>query len=1081
MYLEEISIYGFKTFRNETRLKLSPRVTAIVGPNGSGKSNIVDAVRWALGEHRLTLLRASSATDLIFSGSSFKKPLSVASVKLIFNNEDRTFPSVNTPRVIIERRIYRSRDSHYFLNGEELRLQDVFSLFYSAGMYNQTYSIVSQGRVDEILLAKPEQKRALIEQVAGVSVFKKKRKEALKKLDETEQNLLRVKDILNELRKKAERIINESKKAHMYYFLQDRLKQLEGTLLNYSLTNIKREIDVLRSAIKDSELEEENISKKIRTLKEEIQREEEKNEGFLQDLKELRKKEEELKIELAKLEEKEIFETRNREEIEKRIAELNANVDSMERKANYLKKEKSNISEKISALRNEIESKKKEISELKNKLNILNERIVPLIENEKSIEKKREELREKRIILERRLSEIKSVISNFESEKRRIEMLVMKTERINENKVSMLEDEINFVKGEIENTEEAMNSLREEVALLKYRISETKRFVNSTSASGEKYVKGTLGEMLGKNSIPGIEEELSRFVITSISDIKGKRSGGFFVKENLVHMQIAESEEVKPLKTVGDAGFLQGIYVANDIFSASDFFKKNAEKIFIKKILTKDGFVLYSPFEIKVSATILLEEKLKLLKTMEEELKRKNSAIQELSSKLKDLKNKLSQLFKERSNALMEVEKKREALKKKKRVAMLNEWIAEKKDESEGIRKEIEKLLSEISSISSSEESKRLGKDIEELKSEINGKLFSLKDKEYELRRLIDNEVSLSGRIKGLKSERGEIERQISELETDLKIVKQELFSIEKKRNKIKLDIAEIEENKKSFEEKEKDFENELKRKNLELERLAEQREEILKKTEKQRVRLAQKETQAQAIVEKLKEKGIKEREILYKVDERKLRTEIASVKAKINALGAIDFTSVGEEEAIKEELNKKETVYNDVYEAKRELERFIREMEERARREFEKTLSGVEKYFTLFFRRMFKGGEATIERITNDEGEISGIELSVRLPGKRKQSLPLLSGGEKSLTALAFLFAIFKVKPAPFYILDEVDAALDEENVVRFGELLSEEADFAQFIVITHNKETMQRADMLYGITMEEDGVSKTVSLKLA
>ena len=215
-------------------------------------------------------------------------------------------------------------------------------------------------------------------------------------------------------------------------------------------------------------------------------------------------------------------------------------------------------------------------------------------------------------------------------------------------------------------------------------------------------------------------------------------------------------------------------------------------------------------------------------------------------------------------------------------------------------------------------------------------------------------------------------------------------------------------------------------------------------------------------------------------MDERKIRIEIASVKAKINELGAIDFTSVGEEESIKEELEKKESVYKDVLSSKKELEKFIEELDKKAKEEFEKTLSGVEKYFSEFFRKMFKGGEASIERIFDEYDEVSGIEISVRLPGKRKQSLPLLSGGEKSLTALAFLFAIFKVKPAPFYVLDEVDAALDEENVVKFSELLSEESSFAQFIVITHNKETMQRADMLYGITMQEDGISKAVSLKL-
>ncbi len=1080
MYLEEISIYGFKTFRNETRLKLSPRITAIVGPNGSGKSNIVDAVRWALGEHRLTLLRASSATDLIFSGSSFKKPLSVASVKLIFNNEDRAFPSVNTPRVIIERRIYRSKDSHYFLNGEELRLQDVFSLFYSAGMYNQTYSIVSQGRVDEILLAKPEQKRALIEQVAGVSVFKKKRREALKKLDETEQNLLRVKDILNELRKKAERIINESKKAHMYYFLQDRLKQLEGTLLNYTLTNIRREIDALKSAIKDSELEEEEIVRKMRILKEELQKEKDKNSGFIKSLEGLRKKEEELKIELAKLEEKEIFQTKKREEIEKQIAELNANADSLERKIQYLENEKRSVSEKISALEKEIKTRKNEIAELKEKLKELNSRLEPLAEKEKDAEKRKEELREKRVTFERKLSEIKAYISNIESEKRRIEAFVRSAEKIDDRRVFALEEKISALKREIGGAEDKMNSLREETALLKYKISEIRNFVNSVSSGGGKYEKGTLGEMMGRNVFPGIEEELSRFVADGLDDVKGKKNGGFFVRKNLVRLRAVESEKVKPLK-MDEPGFLQGIYVADDIFSASEFFRENAEKVFIKKVLTRDGFVFYSPFEVKVSTAILVEEKAKLLKEMEEALRRKNASAQELSAKLNGLKKKLSDLIKEYSSALRDAETKKEALEKKKLLRSLADKIAEKGGEAERVKKEIEKLKSEISSVSAGEELRRLRNEVEKLKSQINGKLFALKDKEYELKRLVESESSFSGRIKGLASKKEEIKKRISELETDLKIVKQELFSIEKRRNKIKLDLAEIEKNKKSFEDKEKSFENELKRKNLELERLAEQREELLRKTEKRRVKLAQKEAQAQAIVEKLREKEIKEREILYKVDEKKLRLEIASVKAKINALGAIDFTSVGEEEAVKEELKKKESVYNDVSEAKKELEKFIKEMEEKAKREFEKTLSGVEKYFALFFRRMFKGGEATIERILNEKGEVSGIELNVRLPGKRKQSLPLLSGGEKSLTALAFLFAIFKVKPAPFYILDEVDAALDEENVVRFGELLSEEADFAQFIVITHNKETMQRADMLYGITMEEDGVSKTVSLKLA
>ncbi len=1079
MYLEEISIYGFKTFRNETKLKLSPRITAIVGPNGSGKSNIVDAVRWALGEHRLTVLRAATTTDLIFSGSSFKKPLSVASVKLVFNNEDRTFPSINTPRVIIERRIYRSRDSHYFLNGEELRLQDVFSLFYSAGMYNQTYSIVSQGRVDEILLAKPEQKKALIEQVAGVAVFKKKRKEALKKLEETEQNLLRVKDMLSELRKKAERIINESKKAHMYYFLQDRLKQLEGTLLNYSLTETRREIKILQSAIKDSELEEDTILKRIRELKEKIQKEETENSDFIEDLENLRKKEEDLKIELAKIEEKEIFETKRKENLEKQISEVNSRIDSMSRKADFLKKENEKVLQKISQVKAEIDAQRKEIDELKNRLKSVYEKISPLRDEEKIIKNEVENLREKRIAKERKLSELKTVLSNLEKKKHEIEIFILNAKKINENEVSMIKSDIDVLKKVIENKEKEINSLREKTALLKYKIAETKRFLNSALVGNGRYKKGTLGELIGENALPGIEEELSRIVIDNLEEVKDKRSGGFFVKENLLNVKTVETDHVKPLK-IDEPGFLRGVYIASDIFSASEFFKENIEKVFIKKILTKDGFVLYSPFEIKVSATILVEEKQKLLKVMEESLKSNNQKLNNLLSELKKLKDNLSNLFTDYSAAVRRAETKKEAAEKEKMLSSLEIKIESTRKEIGKLEDEIKRIVSEISEFSVNEKLSALEKEAENLKNQINGKLFTLKDKEYELRKLEEERISYSKRLESIESGKNRARQELSDLETDLKIVKQELFSIEKRRNKIKLDIADIEKNKKLFEEKEKDFKDELKRKNLELERLSEQREEILRKIEKQRINLAQKEARAQAIIEKLKEKEIKEREILYRVDEKKLRIEIASVKSRINSLGAIDFTSVGEEESIKEELQKKESVYNDVLEAKKELEKFIREMEDRAKREFEKTLTGVEKYFALFFRRMFKGGEASIERIVNEKNEITGLELNVRLPGKRKQSLPLLSGGEKSLTALAFLFAIFKVKPAPFYILDEVDAALDEENVLRFGELLSEEADFAQFIVITHNKETMQRADMLYGITMEEDGVSKTVSLKL-
>ncbi len=1078
MYLEEIAIYGFKTFRNETRLKLSPRITAIVGPNGSGKSNIVDAVRWALGEHRLTLLRAATATDLIFSGSSFKKPLSVASVKLIFNNEDRAFPSVNTPRVIIERRIYRSKDSHYFLNGEEIRLQDIFSIFYSAGMYNQTYSIVGQGRIDEILLAKPEQKRALIEQVAGVSVFKKKRKDALKKLDETEQNLLRVKDLLNELQKKTERIINESKKAHMYYFLKDRLKQLEGTLLNYSLTNLKREIETLESGLKDFDAELYSVSEKIRKLRSEIDKEAKENESFLKSIEELKEKENELKIRLATFEEKERSDSDRKEALEKMLAELESSLESIERKIKFLEKDKEEILKKKDAAKESAEKKKEEISMLKKEIARLNEKIKPLLEMEKEAEKRKEVLRNALTDKEKRIGVLEVAINNLETEKRRITFLVESAKKAQFENPESIKNKMEKIKLFLEEKEHALSEEKEKVALLKYRISETKKFIEAFSGGKKNYPVGTLGSLLKNTDIlPGIEEELSSVIIENESGLSGKKKGSFFVKNRLKKFLIKESGSVKPLDREG--GFLQGIYVAEDIASAFAFFAENAEKLFVKKIITKDGFVLKSPFEIKVNSSILAKEREKLLALLEREARERNRSINSLYNEIRENKKRISELSDAYLKALREEERRKEALEKEKRIPLIAKEIEEKKEEISVLKSDAEKIRTKISAEGKRTEINEIQKKLNNLKNILNGKLFSLKDSEFELRRLSDAEESISSRIKGLLRKKEEIKKQVSETETDLKIVKQALFSIEKEQNKIKLDLAEIARKKKELQGREYEITNEFRRKNLELERLTEQKEEIARKIEKQKIALAEKRAKVEATKEKMKEKVIREYEISYRVDQTKLRAEIASVKSKMESLGAIDFTSVEEEESVKEELNKKKAVYDDVLESKKELERFIKEMEENAKRAFENTLSGVEKYFAEFFRKMFRGGEAFIERITDERGEIKGIELDVRLPGKKRQSLPLLSGGEKSLTALAFLFAIFKVKPAPFYVLDEVDAALDEENVVRFGELLSEEADFAQFIVITHNKETMQRADMLYGITMEEDGVSKTVSLK--
>jgi chromosome segregation protein len=489
---------------------------------------------------------------------------------------------------------------------------------------------------------------------------------------------------------------------------------------------------------------------------------------------------------------------------------------------------------------------------------------------------------------------------------------------------------------------------------------------------------------------------------------------------------------------------------------------------------------MLSPFEVKINSDLLIEEKSRELKKLLEDKNLKESKQTNLIKEIYELNNKIKALQNTLQTAKRKEEEKNKALMQKGRIAQIEKEMVKKKTAAQNIESEIKLLVSQINSLSEKGILSEKRKKLDELKNSLHRETMLLKDIQYKADTIGNDIKHAEIRLKSTNRNTESLIEENKNLEINLKIAKQDLFQSERAYNKLKLDIAELQSIEKEIKEKTTDIEKEIKRINLEISRMEEQKENILKKIEKQHIAMAEKNTQINNIKERMREKGIKEREILYEIDEKKIKIEISSVKAKIQSLGAIDFTSVEEEEQVKEEFKKKESIYKDVLSSKKELESFIKEMEKRTHEEFENTLQGVEKYFSVFFRRMFKGGNANIERTMDEKKEVKGIELSVRLPGKKKQSLPLLSGGEKSLTTLAFLFAIFKVRPAPFYVLDEVDAALDEENVIKFGELLGEEADFAQFIVITHNKETMQKADMLYGITMEEDGISKVVSLKL-
>lgn len=1087
MHLEEIELFGFKTFVSNTKIILSKNITAIVGPNGSGKSNVVDAIRWILGETKFTLLRATESADLIFSGSSSKSPLNVASVKMIFNNEDHKLP-IKTPRFVIERRIYRNKESHYYVNGEESSLQNVLSIFNSGGIFGANFAIVGQGRVEEILLARPEEKKAILDKVAGIERFRKRREEALKKLQETDENLVRVYDRLSELRHNAERTVSEAKKAHLYYMLVDKLKILEATFYVSRIAALNKEIALINIGLESFNSEKEEINTLISNKKKEFEEIHGRLIVINNQYDSVKQKMNEYRIESAHLVEKENALRDKIAMLENKQAENKLRIEKLLRTSKYiledLKKaatEKSSKEEKLSTLRNE------EI-DIANSLETLKAELEPFLSEESEVKERITKLTEERIKKEKIISSLSTDIRYLSNELASIERLLEETSY----KKTVSEEEIlskmNSARSKKDLLQKELSELYEERSLLRYRINENKKSIVDTSEFD--FPQGTIGALLNiKKLVPGIEEELKAQVIRSFEDLNGKDEGMFFVDQSMKgrndklgktdDLPIFVDERAKPINEFigSDSIYLKGIYYAESLANALDVFRNYVGHYFIRKIITQDGFVVLSPFQILANSSITSlkkQEKIEELVALAEEA---DTKISKLQVSIENIDNDAKNLERDLAKARLVNEEIRNSASISIKAEEIKKKIKENESRIELESENIKSIITSMSQFSFDEKLSLLRETFEKKKDTLRECSSQIREIEFEIKAAEHDIDEKRRRIDSIKSEIEDVEKLNN---SDVRLLEQELRDAIDKLSSLSLTIAELDDNEKNLKKSISEFNDKENTINIDISRLSEQRETLARKIEKANIQIAQKQTEFEALKREMKEKELQNSNTLEKANIEKIKEEINILKQDISDIGLIDFTSVDDEEKILTELNEKESVYKDVKSAKKELEKFIDETDEKIKLEFENTLSQVEGYFKEFFRRLFLGGEASIDKLYDDEGTVKGIELNVRLPGKRKQSLSVLSGGEKTITALSFLFALFKVKPSPFYVLDEVDAALDEDNVVRFSELIQEEAKNSQFIIITHNKETMQRADILYGITMEEEGISKVVSMKL-
>ena len=977
MYLKEIKAVGFKSFADKMRIELNTGISGVVGPNGSGKSNVVDAVRWVLGEQSVKQLRGEGAmSDVIFSGSKSRKPASVASVTLIFDNSDKALP-IDYTEVSIKRSIYRSGENEYYLNNEKCRLKDVQELLADSGASRESFNIISQGDIASILSNKPEERRIIFEAAAGTLKYKKRKDEALRKLERTHNNMARINDVILELKNNIEPLENQSKAAKKYLDNKKKLDELEVSLIvseideiNYSYQIDKNNASVLNSEIVRLESENNLDNSKIEALRlEKLKHEEEFY--SLQSLyaKAISEKESLLGKKNLLLE---------RQKYDSNDAKVHESIVSL--KESILKKEN-----EISSSLNSIRTISDKISEINSKLK--------LEENEYNKLKNRHDENEKQLLIQNRLeNETSYKIDMIRNSIENNSGLPYAVKNVLDNpKLVGVHDVIANL---IETDKEYSTAISTALGAAANYIVVEDEFTAKEAINYLKINKFGRATFFPLNIIKSKEiDNVTYQMLSNNPDFIGTAS-------SLVRYESTYDSIIK--NQLGTTIVVKDIDIANDI----------ARKINYRyRIVTLDGELLHvggslTGGMIKNSTNLItqkheLNDNLRLLDELQ--VKRAN-----LEREINDCDNDYKLVSEKRQKLIDEVNSLKISLSfEQNKNNILNQ-------EKDNISAEINNLKSVINKTLNNEE-ERIINDYYSKEKEVN---------------------DIKSKISYLKEKISSLNEDISNLESGVKFGNQDFY---KKSNELK------------------ELEIKINRADVKLDNLL----SIL--------------SEDYAITyEKAK------KEHFLDMNKEEARKIVDKCKLEIKKLGDVNIGAIDEYDRVRERYDFLNTQKEDLIKAQDTILEIIKELDSAMKHKFIDTFDVVKEKFKEVFKQLFGGGNAELSLTNPNDVLTTGIEIKALPPGKKLQHLSLLSGGEKTLTAISLLFAILKTRPVPFCILDEVEAALDEVNVDNFGKFLNEYKNQTQFIVITHKKKTMEYADVLYGITMQESGVSKLVSVKL-
>ena len=1179
MYLKRLEMQGFKSFADKTVLELMPGITGVIGPNGSGKSNIVDCIKWILGEQSIKTLRGGKSSDIIFAGTEARKPLGLAEASLIFDNSDGVLP-IEYAEVTVTRKIFRSGETGYYINKVPCRLKDILELFMDTGIGKDGYSIIGQGKIDEILSNKSEDRRNVFEEAAGIVKYKARKQESEKKLEHTKLNLIRINDILTELENNIEPLKEQSEKARMFLNLKQDLKQIEVGLFVYNiekykkdLENVMQDIDIMNSNYNLEEEKLQQINELKENLKLNVEEIIEKTEKMQNIEFESQQKKEKLNSDINVFKAKIDNNMQNIERIEKENLELNEKIVSSENEIENKINKKNSLKQNKEKFEKELEQKQNELNELTKNFS---EKEIKIEEKKKIVEDNNDKKYEieldtnsqkaNLINIENREKQIDSEISTSISEKDKArfekediqkgfyEVENLKKDRENklseigqikkeaENKIKIcdlkinnLTQELNFKNSRcnflIETEKEKEGYVKSVKSLLKdcENIKELGKGMNGALAElievPEQYqtaIEMTLGiglqnivtenEQDAKKLIEHLRKNnLGRASFLPLTSIKGKKLEKFKNVDGVIGIA---SDLIKYDKKYEQIilNLLGRTVIVDNMNNAINLAKQNQYNF---RIVTLDGDLINSSGSMTGGSvskkTVNILGRNKEIEKLTKQIKKIKIDIEKLENEKKEILASNNEVFENQNkieNELQTIEIKYNVeLQKQKSIEQniekIENRISNLKNEKEKLKNE--KIEIENIIVRNNKQIEEL--DIENEKYQKDIDEFTMNNKENQ-KKVDDLNFDITN-LKISVSSFDESENSITEI-TD--IIKKEIenskTSINNKINEIenlKKENEKLEQNIKDNFNKIEEIQNEVKNSGRNIEKLKNERIKINEKVNQ----IEKEQTDKYRIIEDLKSQIIKLEVKKNKFDEEinnqinKLWDEyeltpnatsdfekptniqltqkrVNNLHEEIRNLGSVNMDSIEEYKNVKDRYDFMSEQKLDLENTIEKLQKMIVDITSTMKTQFKEKFEIINKNFGEVFVDLFGGGKAEIA--LEDENNVleCGININVQPPGKKLQNMLLLSGGERAFTAIALLFAILKMTPAPFCVLDEIEAALDDVNVYRYAEFLKKFAVDTQFLVITHRKGTMEAANTVYGVTMEEKGISKLLSMKL-